>query len=75
MLVITRPSAETTKPSTMPVGPVRSDAAVTGLVSTSTTDTDFAWAIDPAVCAPPPLLPEPPTIVCWVTRSTGPKRA
>ena len=74
MLVTTRPLAETAKPSTMPVGPASSDAAVTGLVITSTTDPDFAWAIEPAVSAPP-LLPDPPTMVCWVTRSTGPKRA
>ena len=47
MLEITRPFAETTKPSTMPVGPARSDAGVTGLVITSTTDTDFACAIEP----------------------------
>ncbi len=31
---------------------------MTGLVSTSTTDTDFAWAIDPAVSVP--LVPPEP---------------
>ena len=74
MLVTTRPPEDTTKPSTMPVAPVSSDVGVTGSVITSTTETDFACAMEPAVCAPLPP-PDPPTMVCWVTRSTGPKRA
>ena len=71
MLDTTRPFAETTKPSTMPVGPLRRELAVTGSVITSTTDTDLVCAIEPAVSAPP-VPPFPPTMVCCVTRSTGP---
>jgi len=46
--------------------------AVTGLVSTSTIDGDFACAIAPAVSPPPFPVP---TTVCWITRSTGPNLA
>ena len=60
MLVRTSPFAETTNPLTMPVGPDSSEAGVTVLVSTSTTEADFAVAIAPAVSVSPLLPPGPP---------------